>query len=384
MDREPAVDCRDLFSDVLHRPFLCANISLDSYAQDIPHGSLVTRFADLTPERFDTEWAHRPFILTEPVKAWPIYKTWTLSRLRERYADTTFRAESVDWPLKTYMSYMQSSRDESPLYLFDRSFAEKMSLEVIPHAPNPDDTLEQLTSRDVAYWPHPCFTSDAFTVLGEQRPDHRWLILGPARSGSTFHVDPNGTSAWNAVLRGRKYWIMFPPISNTRGPPPGVHVSADKSEVTTPLSIAEWLLEFHAEARQTPGCVEGVCEEGEVLYVPSGWFHLVVNLEASVAVTQNLVPRCRVGAVLRFLKEQPQSISGFRDDVEDPYDMFLQKLKEHDPELAEEGLRELDRLERLGGKWEQLTKGDDADAASGGGGGFSFGFGGSDVDDDDV
>jgi hypothetical protein len=64
--------------------------------------------------------------------------------------------------------------------------------------------------------------------------------------------------------------------------------------------------------------------------------------------------------------------------------MFLQKLKEHDPELAEEGLRELDRLERLGGKWEQLTKGDDADAASGGGGGFSFGFGGSDVDDDDV
>jgi hypothetical protein len=176
---------------------------------------------------------------------------------------------------------------------------------------------------------------------------------------------------------------MFPPISNTRGPPPGVHVSADKSEVTTPLSIAEWLLEFHAEARQTPGCVEGICEEGEVLYVPSGWFHLVVNLEASVAVTQNLVPRCRVGAVLRFLKEQPQSVSGFRDDVEDPYALFLQKLKDQDPELAEEGLRELDRLERLGGKWEQLTKGDDADA-TGGGGGFSFGFGGSDDEDDDA
>jgi hypothetical protein len=151
--------------------------------------------------------------------------------------------------------------------------------------------------------------------------------------------------------------------------------------VTTPLSIAEWLIGFHAEARRTPGCVEGICEEGEVLYVPSGWFHLVVNLEASVAVTQNLVPRCRVGAVLRFLKEQPQSVSGFREDVDDPYALFLGKLREHDPELAEEGLRELERLQRLGGKWEQLTKGDDHNA-TGSTSAFSFGFGGSDDESD--
>jgi hypothetical protein len=378
VDKEPMVDCRNLFSDVLHRPFYCANVSLDTYAENIPTGNRITRLENVTPEAFATEWVHRPFILTEPVKSWPIYKSWTLSRLRERYAETSFRAESVDWPLKTYFSYMQSSKDESPLYLFDRSFVEKMGI-AVTSSPLDGDSSEM--SDRIAYWPPSCFTSDAFTVLGDKRPDHRWLILGPARSGSTFHVDPNGTSAWNAVIRGRKYWIMFPPISNTRAPPPGVHVSADKSEVTTPLSIAEWLIGFHAEARRTPGCVEGICEEGEVLYVPSGWFHLVVNLEASVAVTQNLVPRRRVGAVLRFLKEQPQSISGFREDVDDPYALFLGKLREHDPELADEGLRELERLQRLGGKWEQLTKGDD-DNATGSASAFSFGFGGSDDESD--
>ena len=71
-------------------------------------------------------------------------------------------------------------------------------------------------------------------------------------SGSTFHKDPNATSAWNAVITGSKYWIMFP-SSSTLPPPPGVFVSADQSEVTSPLSIAEWLLGFHAEARRTPG-----------------------------------------------------------------------------------------------------------------------------------
>lgn len=31
------------------------------------------------------------------------------------------------------------------------------------------------------------FREDYFAILGDERPDYRWLIIGPARSGSTFH-----------------------------------------------------------------------------------------------------------------------------------------------------------------------------------------------------
>ena len=64
-----------------------------------------------------------------------------------------------------------------------------------------------------------CFAEDLLAALGQQRPDHRWLIWGPARSGSTFHKDPNATSAWNAVVRGRKRWILYPPSAQPPGQP---------------------------------------------------------------------------------------------------------------------------------------------------------------------
>ena len=95
-----------------------------------------------------------------------------------QYGDVIFKAEAVDWPLKTYVEYMNDNDDESPLYLFDRLFVGKMELDV---------------GKDGQYWPPECFGEDLFMVLGDQRPDSRWLIVGPQRSGSTFHKDPNAT-----------------------------------------------------------------------------------------------------------------------------------------------------------------------------------------------
>ena len=316
----------------------------------------IPRLPDLTPEEFASSWSNRPFILTEPVKSWPVNQKWCQETLLERYGDIKFRAEAVDWPLKTYVKYMNDTSDESPLYLFDKSFVEKMGLEV--------------GQESGVYWPPECFGEDFFTLLGGQRPDHRWLIMGPERSGSTFHKDPNATSAWNALIRGSKYWIMFPTDPGAP-PPPGVFVSHDEGEVTSPLSIVEWLLTFHDEARSTPGCVEGICGEGEILHVPSSWWHLVVNLEPAIAITQNFVPRSHLPAAVDFLRTKPTQVSGFKTNVGDPHALFIERLREKHPELLPTKI-EIGKKR----KWGDLIAEDDSQVATA----FSFSFGGDDSD----
>lgn len=352
----------------MYRPFQCANTPLRPFTSNIPPRNAITRLPNLTYEEYSDYWTDKPFILTEPVKEWPVYGKWTPEYLLSQYPDVKFRAEAVDWPMVKYMTYMSNSADESPLYLFDRAFAEKTGITI------------GRAERDAAYWSPDCFGEDLFSVLGDHRPDCRWMIMGPKRSGSTFHKDPNATSAWNAVLTGSKYWLMFP-SSPTTQPPPGVILSDDHSEITSPLSIAEYLLTFHSLARQTPGCREGICHAGEVLHVPSGWFHLVLNLEDSLALTQNFVPRKKLAGVLGFLRDQRDQVSGFKDEVADQaFELFVEKLREKDPAIVEEGLAELETKAKRGrGRWEELTKGNDEEES----GGFSFGFGG-DYDDADI
>ena len=96
-----------------------------------------------------------------------------------------------------YISYMRSQSDEMPLYIFDSKFAKK---------------CPSLLQDYNAHTSFPWLRHDLFEPLGvSHRPDFRWLVIGPARTGAPFHVDPNHTSAWNMCVSGRKRWALYPP-----------------------------------------------------------------------------------------------------------------------------------------------------------------------------
>lgn len=297
-----------LCTDILFRPFQCSQIDYNSVFSKIIEAEELQRQGKyfkqniylplprieeqlLTCKVFETEYVDRPFILTnKDPKRWP---QWTIESLLQRYPDVEFQQESVKWKLSAYVDYLQSNIDESPLYLFDCK----------------SPAVQEL-SRE--YTAPQAFQKDLFSVL-PCRPNYRWLIVGSCRTGSTFHKDPNATSAWNAVLSGKKLWAMVPPGMT----PPGVNTDAAESEVTSPVSLAEYVLSgffndlLKLSQDAATGVLIGVTFPGECMYVPNGWWHLVINLEDTVALTQNFTPVTGLAKVLRFLKTKPEQISGF-------------------------------------------------------------------------
>lgn len=74
-------------------------------------------------------------------------------------------------------------------------------------------------------------------------------------------------------------------------------------------------------------------EHTQVMFVPHGYWHMVVNLDACVALTHNYVSTSNLSDCLQFLREKKEQISGLRDRLgqgavppERLYDCFVEKL----------------------------------------------------------
>ena len=95
----------------------------------------------------------------------------------------------------------------------------------------------------------------------------------------------------------------------------------------------------------------------------AGWWHLVVNLSESIAVTQNFVPPAHLKSVLRFLKDKQDQISGFAEDV-DAYELFRERLKVEYPDLLADADAQMTKVKSKKRKWVEETECSD----------FSFNF----------
>ncbi|KAA8497916.1 F-box protein [Porphyridium purpureum] len=329
-----------VYSDVLFHAWKCFSSSIDPawlHRSNIPHVAAEALGVDEFRIKFGKP--NLPVVVENVTTQWPAYHKWTRDYLIESSRGQRFNAGGYLFTMEEYFSYLDKVHDEQPLYLFDKAFVSR-----VPAWENEFAVPEY-------------FKSDLFKVLEgtSYRPDHQWLIIGGARSGSTFHMDPNATSAWNAVIRGRKKWVLFPPDAL----PPGVVPNEDGSDVCSPVSVMEWFLNFYASATAMPECYETICEEGDCLFVPQGWWHIVLNLDdVNVAVTQNFADPDHLVEVLLFLRTKSEKrISGVRDELRGALcDVFESELQEHYPEEYRLASARIEDFLSQSGIWKRLRR----------------------------
>ena len=249
--------------------------------------------ADVSVAEFVARWERpcKPVVIDGLVSE-PVAALWQPARLLHDFSKVKLKCGDDDFgnpvrlKLRHYRRYLQSEAklDDSPLYIFDSAYGER--------AP------EMLQNYQIP----PYFTEDLFRLVGGRRPPHRWVIVGPRYSGSGIHIDPLGTSAWNMLMSGHKRWVLFAPEVSAElvKPPRGM----GREAVT-------WFAKMLPRLRQQGvPCIDFIQRPGETIFVPSGWWHVILNLDLTIAVTQNFASSANFAEVWRATaKSRPRLAS---------------------------------------------------------------------------
>ena len=267
---------------------------------------------------------------------------------------------------------MQHNTDDSPLYIFDSNFD--------------TDEISKCLLQD--YTVPSYFPEDYFQLMGEKRrPPYRWFLMGPERSGTCIHIDPLGTSAWNTVITGRKRWVLLPPEvkkSIAKGmdvirkgmyllsyyPSPSLLTSLPPSPTGEDDEMTNYVLDLLPRikaAHPDIPILEFVQEAGDTVFVPGGWWHGVLNLDKTLAITQNYCSHANFDQVWRKTRigRKKMSVS------------WLRRLHQSVPDLAqraetmnqEDGFVMYDLTKRRAEKQEKLGSGKRLEKGQGTGGG---------------
>jgi histone arginine demethylase JMJD6 len=207
-------------------------------------------------------------------EGWQAAKNWTFEGLK-KYKPFMFKVGEDDkgykvkMRMKYILQYMKFNVDDSPLYCFDSGY----------------DANSNTKSILSDYAPPSYFPYDLFSLVGEKkRPPYRWFLIGPERSGTTLHIDPLGTSAWNTSVAGRKRWVLFPP-ETSKSVAKGLDVikkGEDDEAINYFVDILPRIRTKHPDIK----VLDFIQYEGDTVFVPGGWWHAVINLDDTIAITQ--------------------------------------------------------------------------------------------------
>jgi len=126
---------------------------------------------------------------------------------------------------------------------------------------------------------------------------YKFCYLGPKGTVTPLHVDVLNSYSWSTNICGKKVWNLIPVdcthlLYDVFGRQLAVHINADREDYGDG-DLGTCLYPGLAEARRSSICV--IQQEGETLFVPSGWHHTVENVEPTLSINHNWINGTNIG-----------------------------------------------------------------------------------------
>jgi hypothetical protein len=286
----------------------------------------IERAQGLAPKEFHERYltgSGKPVILTDALNSWKARTKWTFEFFKSHYGSENV-VPSI-WPgdkylkvisFRDYIDSLDNPNGGSPGFWIDLTTKLPCAAPQVP----PETPLYLTGWRAFNLHPEllddvelsPKFAEDwvpllppAFRKALEENTKYLsgGFLIGPAGSIATLHPDILHTHAYLAQIAGRKRCVLFSPDDSD-------YLYDGKVDPDRP-DINKFPLFPRAAA------FECILEPGELLFMPSDWWHYVVAIEKSITVSYNFFNRVNFGAYIKALLQDLPAILGVLEKYPD-------------------------------------------------------------------
>lgn len=175
---------------------------------------------------------------------------------------------------------------------------------------------------------YPCPTYFQNDWLNEYtNGSYKFIYLGPKGSCTRLHVDVLCSFSWSTNICGRKRWYMIPPqytyllfdcFGNL-----AAHLHQDMEEGE------EGNNSFYPGLKLARSyAMEIIQESTETIFVPSGWYHTVENMQPTLSVNHNWINEANIAWSWRKISSEVLSLYNCENESNNPHQHSCSQIKD--------------------------------------------------------
>ena len=264
----------------------------------------IERRANLSYSEFSEKYlyANKPVVVTDAMRQWKAVTRWTPEFFKREFGDMKFTINedlkrivgykddngAVEYTMARFIDRVLESTDENPApyfrnrILYDLFPSLKQDIEPLPEYFLPNWLPERYLVKYVS------------EVLNRGAAIELY-IGGKGSAFPVLHYDGAGTHAFLMQIYGRKQFIVYPPSQEEF-----LYPSPEKENLSLINSIEKPDLQrFPLFAKAVPTIF--VLEPGELLFVPSHWWHTTKMLTPSITLSSNTLNQSNWHELVNFV-----------------------------------------------------------------------------------
>jgi len=270
---------------------------------------VIDRRESLSCEEFarDYMFGSRPVVIGGALRRWRALERWTPEFFKREFGAMTFRIESKEhgqanyeteggrqFTMNEFIDLVAQSTDENPAPYFRNR--------VLRHEfPSLLADIQPLPPYVEPNWLPERFALKRVGQVLNRGSEIELYIGGRGGAFPVLHYDGAGTHAFLMQIYGRKKFIVYPPDQE-----PFLYPSPSRVNFSLINDVERPdLVRFPLFAKAVP--ITFILEPGELVFVPSHWWHTTKMLTPSITLSINTVNRSNWQELIKFVARNRSS-----------------------------------------------------------------------------